>query len=56
MCVAPIGKVLEINNGKGLCDFEGVKKEVTLMLLPQAKIGDYVVVHAEFGIFLRNQG
>lgn len=50
MCVAPIGKVLEINNGKGLCDFEGVKKEVTLMLLPQAKIGDYVVVHAGYAV------
>ena len=29
----------------GSVDFEGIKKEVNLALVPEAKIGDYVLVH-----------
>lgn len=29
-----------------LVDFSGVKKEVNLSYLPEAEVGDYVIVHA----------
>jgi len=50
MCIAPVGKIVRIQGNKGICDFEGVEKEISLMLLPTAKEGDYVAVHAGYGV------
>lgn len=50
MCVAPVGKIIDIQKTQGICDFEGVKKEISLMLLPTAKVGDYIAVHAGYGV------
>ena len=54
MCLAVPGKILEIkkveNKNVGLVDFNGVKKDVPLSLVPNAKIGDNVLVHAGFAI------
>lgn len=48
MCVATIGKVIEIKKNRGLCSFRGALKEVSLALVPTAELGSYVVVHAGF--------
>ena len=50
MCLAIPGKVIEIHNSRewlrtGKVDFGGVVKEVSLALVPEAAIGDYVIVH-----------
>lgn len=54
MCLAVPGKILEIkkveNKNIGLVDFNGVQKDVPLSLVPNAKIGDNVLVHAGFAI------
>ena len=54
MCLAVPGKILEIkkfeNKNVGLVDFNGVKKDIPLSLVPNAKIGDNVLVHAGFAI------
>ena len=54
MCLAVPGKILEIkkveNKNIGLVDFNGIKKDVPLSLVPNAKIGDNVLVHAGFAI------
>jgi len=34
----------------GTIDMEGTQREVSLLLLEDAKIGDYVIVHAGFAI------
>ena len=52
MCVAPVGKITRIQGNRGICDFEGVEKEISLMLLPTAKEGDYVAVHAGYAVQL----
>lgn len=31
-------------------DYSGVKRDVSLMLLPEARVGDYVLVHAGFAM------
>ena len=56
MCLAIPGK-LEIITSEldevfriGSVDFEGIKKEVNLALVPEAKIGDYVMVHVGVAI------
>lgn len=48
MCVAAVGKIIEIKDKRGLCSFGGALKEVALALVPKAEVGEYVVVHAGF--------
>ncbi len=50
MCLAIPAKITEINNSMGTIDMEGTQREVSLLLLEDAKIGDYVIVHAGFAI------
>ncbi|RLG00078.1 MAG: HypC/HybG/HupF family hydrogenase formation chaperone [Thaumarchaeota archaeon] len=50
MCYAIPGKVVEINGELGIVDFgNGVKREVVLAMV-NAKLGDYVLVHAGYAI------
>ena len=54
MCLAIPGKVLEINTSvqptMGKVSFGGIKKEVCLGLVPEVKVGEYVIVHVGFAI------
>ena len=50
MCLAIPAKILEIKDNKALIESLGVKKEVEISLVPDAKKGDYVIVHAGFAI------
>ena len=51
MCLAFPAKVLEIkNNFLATVEHSGIKREASLMLLPDAKVGDYVLVHAGFAM------
>jgi hydrogenase expression/formation protein HypC len=50
MCLAIPGKIVSINEGAGYhrtgkVDFGGLAREVNLSLVPEARPGDYVVVH-----------
>ena len=51
MCLAIPGKLVEISSQLddvfrlGKVSFEGIKKEVNLTMVPEAKVGDYVLVH-----------
>jgi hydrogenase expression/formation protein HypC len=55
MCLAVPGKIMTIEgadplNRQGKIDFGGVYKESSLAYVPEAQIGDYVIVHAGFAI------
>lgn len=50
MCIGIPMKVIEIKGNFGIVELGGVRKEVSLFLLAQVKIGDYVIVHAGFAI------
>ena len=50
MCLAFPAKVLKINGDLATVERSGVKREASLMLLPEAKIGDYVLIHAGFAM------
>ena len=51
MCLAIPGKILEIVDGRtAKIDIMGISREAALDLLPTAKVGDYILVHAGFGI------
>jgi hydrogenase expression/formation protein HypC len=54
MCLAIPGKIVssEIRNGirLGRVQFGGVRREVCLEFVPEAIVGDYVIVHVGFAI------
>ncbi|WP_327119461.1 HypC/HybG/HupF family hydrogenase formation chaperone [Nocardia sp. NBC_01730] len=54
MCLAVPGKVLSLHERDGtmmsVVDFGGVHKDVCLQYIPDATVGDYVVVHVGFAI------
>jgi hydrogenase expression/formation protein HypC len=41
--------------GTGRVDAGGVRTDVSLMMVPQAQVGDYLIVHAGFGIEILDQ-
>ena len=50
MCLAIPAKVLEVNGNLAKVDFgQGVAREVNVMLV-DAKVGEYVLVHAGYAI------
>lgn len=50
MCLAVPALIKAIHNDTATVEISGVEYEANLMLTPQAKIGDYVILHAGFAI------
>jgi hydrogenase expression/formation protein HypC len=50
MCLAIPARIVSIDGISGVIDAEGVRREVSLLLVPDAKIGEYALVHAGFAI------
>ncbi len=50
MCLAIPSKIISIKNQMGTIDVDGVRREASLLLLDDARVGDYVIVHAGFAI------
>ena len=55
MCLAVPGLILSLSGDDpliraGRVDFGGVVKEISLAYVPEAKIGDYVLVHVGFAL------
>ncbi|HAO23378.1 MAG: hydrogenase assembly protein HypC [Desulfobacteraceae bacterium IS3] len=50
MCLAIPSKILNIENNIALIDVDGVKRQASLLLLEDAQVGDYVIIHAGFAI------
>ena len=50
MCLAIPSKITRIENDMATIDVDGVQREASLLLLEDAGIGDYVIVHAGFAI------
>lgn len=48
MCVATVGKIMEIKGNRAVCSFQGTMAEVSVALVPQVREGQYVLVHAGF--------
>jgi hydrogenase expression/formation protein HypC len=50
MCLAIPSKIMEIRDGVAVIDVDGVKRETSVLLLEDSRVGDYVIVHAGFAI------
>jgi hydrogenase expression/formation protein HypC len=55
MCLAVPGRILSLSSDGplvrvGRVDFGGVTKEINLAFVPEARIGEYVLVHVGFAL------
>jgi len=55
MCLAVPGKIVSIIGDEamqktGKVSFGGIVKEISLAYVPEAKVGDYVIVHVGFAL------
>ena len=50
MCLAVPMKLVERREALGVAEVDGIRREVSLMLQPEARVGDYVLVHAGYAI------
>ncbi len=59
MCLAVPGKILSICGDdltrSGKVSFGGVVKEVSLAYVPEARVGNYVIVHVGFAIAILDE-
>jgi hydrogenase expression/formation protein HypC len=50
MCLAIPALIKTINGTQAVADIEGVTREISLELTPEAKTGDYVLLHTGYAI------
>jgi hydrogenase expression/formation protein HypC len=55
MCLAIPGKIVSVSGEDplermGKIDFSGILKEASLAYVPDAKVGDYVIIHVGFAL------
>ena len=50
MCLAIPALIKKIDGEQGVVDIDGLTREVSLQLTPDARVGDYVLLHTGFAI------
>lgn len=59
MCLGVPGKIVEIYEKNGLkmakVDFGGIFREVCLDYVPEAKVGEYCIIHVGFAISVMSE-
>lgn len=50
MCLAIPARIISIEDDKATVDFGGVTRVISLALLPDTQVGDYVLVHTGYAI------
>ncbi|MHB0876727.1 MAG: HypC/HybG/HupF family hydrogenase formation chaperone [Anaerolineae bacterium] len=55
MCLAVPALIKSISGESAVVELGGVEREVSLLLTPEARLGDYAIVHAGFAISLLDE-
>ena len=50
MCLAVPVKVVSINGNEAEVEIGGVRRRVSIVLTPEARVGDYVLLHTGYAI------
>ena len=50
MCLAVPGQIVEHRGEEAVADLQGSRLRISTVLTPEAKVGDWVLVHAGFAI------
>ena len=55
MCLAIPLKLVSVDGTDAVGEVGGIQREVSIMMTPDVKVGDYVIVHAGFAIQVLDQ-
>ncbi len=55
MCLAIPALIKSIDGTMARAEIGGVERDVSLMLTPEARVGDYVLIHAGFAISVMDE-
>ena len=55
MCLAVPLRLVETNEEIGIVEMGGIRRRVNLSFVENAKVGDYVIVHAGFAITIMDE-
>jgi hydrogenase expression/formation protein HypC len=55
MCLAVPVKVVAIDGNEAEVEIGGVKRRVSIVLTPEARVGDYVLLHTGYAINVVNE-
>jgi hydrogenase expression/formation protein HypC len=55
MCLAVPVKVVSIEGNEAQVEIGGVKRRVSIVLTPEARVGDYVLLHTGYAINVINE-
>jgi hydrogenase expression/formation protein HypC len=55
MCLAIPMELIERGEYEGEVELNGVRRKVSLMLLPEAEVGEYLLIHAGYAIGKLNE-
>jgi hydrogenase expression/formation protein HypC len=50
MCLGVPAKILETREGVAVVELGGVRREISVMLIDEASVGEWVIIHAGFAI------
>ncbi|MCR4424424.1 MAG: HypC/HybG/HupF family hydrogenase formation chaperone [candidate division WOR-3 bacterium] len=55
MCLAIPTRIVAIEGERAIGEVGGVQREISIVMTPGVKVGDYVIVHAGFAIQVLNK-
>ncbi len=55
MCVAVPVKVIELDGNDALVEMDGVRRQVSMMLVDGVRAGDWVILHAGYAISVMDE-
>lgn len=55
MCLAVPALITSVRDASAVVELGGVEREVSLLLTPEARVGDYALIHAGFAISLLDE-
>lgn len=50
MCIAIPARIVSVDNQMAVIEVDGVRRDASLHLVPEASVDDFVIVHAGFAI------
>ena len=50
MCLGVVGRIDEINDDMAFAEIMGVWRQISIVLVPEVQVNDYVMIHAGFAI------
>jgi hydrogenase expression/formation protein HypC len=56
MCLAVPARLVVRDGDEGIADLQGNRLRVTMFLVPDAQVGDWILVHAGFAIQRLDEG